>query len=190
MPEHDVVAPRLTVPVPPAGGDTIENVVLFPSTSVPVSVIAFAVSSGVEVVTGDAAGASFDGVTVMVNICGALVSTPPLRIPPSSWTRTVTVAEPNAFGAGVNVSVPVGLTAGCTENNGLLLLVTMKSSAWLDSFAGPLLSAVAQPENELPTESSATVLFAPLVKLGTSFTGFTVMFTVATGESKVPSFTL
>src|SRR6516225_5734194 len=46
-------------------------------------------------------GASFTGVTVIVNVCGALVSTPPLAVPPSSWARTVTVAHPLASGAGV-----------------------------------------------------------------------------------------
>ncbi len=46
-------------------------------------------------------GASFTAVTVIVNVCAALVSTPPLAVPPSSWILTVTVAEPLALAAGV-----------------------------------------------------------------------------------------
>ena len=46
-------------------------------------------------------GASLTGVTVIVNVCGALVSTPPLAVPPLSWMLTVTVATPNASGAAV-----------------------------------------------------------------------------------------
>ena len=58
-------------------------------------------------------GASLTAVTVIVKVCVALVSTPPLAVPPLSWIVTVTVAVPTAFAAGVKVSVPVGLTAGC-----------------------------------------------------------------------------
>ena len=42
-------------------------------------------------------GPSFTGVTVIVKVCGALVSLPP----PPSCRRTVTVAEPFASAAGV-----------------------------------------------------------------------------------------
>ena len=38
-------------------------------------------------------------VTVIVNVCGSLVSTPPLAVPPSSWIRTVTVTVPLALAA-------------------------------------------------------------------------------------------
>ena len=37
----------------------------------------------------------------MVNVCTALVSTPPLAVPPLSWIWTVTVAVPLALAAGV-----------------------------------------------------------------------------------------
>ena len=48
-----------------------------------------------------AVGASLTGVTVIVNVWTALVSTPPLRTPPLSWIWTLTVAEPLALPAGV-----------------------------------------------------------------------------------------
>ena len=45
-------------------------------------------------------GASLTGVTVMVNVCAALVSTPPLAVPPLSCGKlTVTVAVPLASAA-------------------------------------------------------------------------------------------
>src|SRR5262249_20258480 len=82
--------------------------------------------------------------TTMRNACGALVSTPPLAVPPLSWIRTETVAEPDVVVDGVNVSVPAGETAGWTLKIGLLSLLTMKSRDWNDSLAGPALSDVAQ----------------------------------------------
>ena len=45
----------------------------------------------------------------------ALVSSPPLAMPPLSWSETVTVDVPFAFAAGVNDSVPPGLIAGPVE---------------------------------------------------------------------------
>ena len=60
----------------------------------------------------DVVGASFTGVIVIVNVCAALVSTPPFAVPPLSWILTVTIAEPFACGADVYVNVPEGLTAG------------------------------------------------------------------------------
>src|SRR3569623_639758 len=44
-------------------------------------------------------GAALTGVTLMSNVCGALVSDPPLAEPPSSLATTVTVAVPLALGA-------------------------------------------------------------------------------------------
>ena len=41
------------------------------------------------------------GVTVIVNVCGALVSTPPFAVPPLSCSCTVTVADPVAPDASV-----------------------------------------------------------------------------------------
>src|SRR5688572_21823772 len=46
-------------------------------------------------------GGSLTGRTVMMKICGALVSLPPLAMPPSSMRTTVTIAEPLALGAAV-----------------------------------------------------------------------------------------
>ena len=39
--------------------------------------------------------------TEIVKVCAALVSWPPLAVPPLSWTCTVTVAVPLAVVAGV-----------------------------------------------------------------------------------------
>src|SRR5690349_4026581 len=47
------------------------------------------------------AGASFTGSTVSAKVTGALWSTPPFDVPPSSCATTLTVATPFAFGAGV-----------------------------------------------------------------------------------------
>ena len=41
-----------------------------------------------------------------------LVSLPPFVVPPVSTASTVTVAMPEAFAAGVNVSVPFAATSG------------------------------------------------------------------------------
>ena len=60
----------------------------------------------------DVVGASFTGVIVIVNVCAALVSTPPFAVPPLSWILTVTIAEPFVCGADVYVNVPEGLIAG------------------------------------------------------------------------------
>ena len=46
-------------------------------------------------------GASFTGVTVIVKLWGADVSTPPPAVPPLSCSTTVIVAVPFAFGAAV-----------------------------------------------------------------------------------------
>ena len=51
--------------------------------------------------TGVTTGASLRAFTVMVNICGADESTPPLAVPPLSWTATSNVALPVASAAGV-----------------------------------------------------------------------------------------
>ncbi len=52
-------------------------------------------------------GAELMRLTVIVKVCAADVSTPPLAVPPLSCSKTVTVAVPKAFSAGVYVSVPV-----------------------------------------------------------------------------------
>ena len=54
------------------------------------------------------------------------------------------MAEPLALAARVYVRVPPGLIAGWELNSALRSLLTMKSTAWLDSSEGPVLMAVAQ----------------------------------------------
>src|ERR1043166_2588226 len=46
-------------------------------------------------------GASFPEFTVIVKVCDAEVSTPPLAVPPLSWSVRLIVAEPLALAAGV-----------------------------------------------------------------------------------------
>ena len=58
----------------------------------------------------------------------------------------------------------------------------MKLTIWLDSLAGPLLMALAQPATECGPESSSTCWSAPPVKDGTSLTGLTVTLTMAAAE--------
>src|SRR5437773_10035130 len=53
-----------------------------------------------------------DRFTVIVNVCRALVSTPPLAVPPSSSSCTVMVVVPLEPYLGMKVSVPSGDTAG------------------------------------------------------------------------------
>src|SRR5829696_10070882 len=91
--------------------------------------------------------------TVMVNSCVALVSFPPLAVPPLSWANTVTVAVPKALGAGVKVSVPPEEIAGWTENRALLLLVTWKVTVWPASSAGPGEMLVAHVASYAPERS-------------------------------------
>ena len=85
--------------------------------------------------------ASLTGVTLITKFCVALTSTPPSTTPPSSRTRSVIVAVPLAFGAGVKVRLPfVPLTAGCVLKSALLVLpVISKVSTCADSHGAPLL---------------------------------------------------
>jgi hypothetical protein len=46
-------------------------------------------------------GASFTAFMVIVKLWGGEVSTPPLAVPPSSWSTSVMVALPKALAAGV-----------------------------------------------------------------------------------------
>ena len=131
-------------------------------------------------------GASFTAVTAIVKVCVALVSSPPLAVPPLSLRETETVAVPFAFAAGVKVSTPVGETAGCTAKRALLSLETLNDTVWPDSLAGPALIDVAHPALYGP-ESSFTVTSPPERKLGASFTALTVIVTVAAAEVLAPS---
>ena len=82
-----------------------------------------------ETVVGLIVGASLTGVTIIVKLTGADVSTPPFAVPPLSFRTAVMVALPEAFAAGANESVPSAAIVGATPNNaGLVLLVTVKAS--------------------------------------------------------------
>ena len=98
-----------------------------------------------------AVGGSGCAVTWIVKVCDVLVSLPPLAVPPLSTACTVTVAVPEAFGAGVKVSDPSAATAGCppTVKSRLLEFMTANVTLWPDSSAGPGLIAVAQPGVDL-----------------------------------------
>ena len=130
-----------------------------------------------------AAGASFTGLTVIVNVCVADSLIPPLSIPPLSVIFTVIVATPLALGAGVYIRFPFESMYGCTVNRELLLLVATNSTACNDSFEGPLLILVAHPFTVIGPLSSFTVWFAPFVKEGASLTGLTVT-TILAGFDK------
>src|SRR5829696_9755662 len=83
-------------------------------------------------------GASFTGLTVIVNVWSPLTSTPPLVVLPLSRSRTVIVADPLASAAGVYVRAPAGLIAGSAENRaGFELAATSNVSACPASFAAP-----------------------------------------------------
>src|SRR5438093_5412096 len=98
---------------------------------------------------------------------------------------------PNAFGAGVKVSVPViGSTAGPTAKSaGLVLPATTKVNACPLSSTGPALIALAQPATVRAPASSATVTSGPFVKPGASLTAVTVTVT-ATVFERPPSSSL
>lgn len=72
--------------------------------------------------------------TVILKVWGSLESYPPLEVPPSSRSTTVTVAEPVCPGAGSNISVPSLADSRITEgwppdvNNPGLSLVTSNRS--------------------------------------------------------------
>src|SRR5262249_53593012 len=120
-------------------------------------------------------GASLTEVTVMSKLCVGLWSTPPLAVPPLSVSRSVIVAEPNAFAAGVSVTVPVGHPAGPALNSAALVLLAIPTQPASAPSSGPALIAVAQPVTICAPASSSTVWFAPLVKLGASLIPVTVM---------------
>ncbi len=122
-------------------------------------------------------GTWFTWVTVITNVCVALVSTPLFRTPPLSWSLTETVALPLRFATAVKVRVPVGEIWGWAEKRALASLVTMKLRVWPDS-RGPSLIAVAQPVNDCAPAFSRTVLSPPLVNDGASFTAVTVIVIV------------
>src|SRR2546425_125208 len=106
----------------------------------------------------------------MVNVCAALVSAPPLAVPPSSLSEMVMVAEPLAFAAGVYVSVPLAATAGWAENSAVLSLLLNNTATCQIYSLAPDDRALAHPETACAPESSSAAWSAPLVKLGASLT--------------------
>ena len=64
----------------------------------------------------------------MVNVCGALVSTPPSAVRPLSCAVTDTVTLPQAFDNGVKVSVPSAARAGSALKRLLLSIVRVKAT--------------------------------------------------------------
>ena len=122
---------------------------------------------------------SLTGVTVMVKVF-VVVSTPGV-VPPLSFNVTVTVAIPGlselAFGASVNVKVPVSKSiVGRTLNKALLLLVTVRVRVCvLSSAPPPTANPVENPAFEYAPESSNTVTSPALLNNGASLTALTVM---------------
>ena len=92
----------------------------------------------------------------MVNVCGALVSTPPLAVPPLSCRVTLSCAVPSAP-AVVYVSVPSGETAGAAPKSSAPDTTwTANVSVWPASSDGPGEIAVAQPGTETGPELAST----------------------------------
>jgi hypothetical protein len=83
--------------------------------------------------------------------------------------------------------VPSAATAGATLNSAALVVLTRNWSICPASFGGPAEMPVAQFGTACAPASSATVWFAPFVKLGTSLIGLTVMATVVVPELRLPS---
>jgi hypothetical protein len=134
-------------------------------------------------------GTSFTELIVIVKVWVGLSSTPPLAVPPSSVAFSVIVADPFWFAPAVNESVPFAVTLGPAANRlGSVLSVMTRETVWPDSFAGPALIPVAQPLIVCAPESSSNVGFAPLVKLGASFTEVTTIWKVWVALVSTPPF--
>ena len=95
---------------------------------------------------------------VIVKVCGALVSTPPLAVPPLSCTVTVTVAVPLADGFGVKVSVPFAAMAGCAVKSALFVTEAAKLTVCHTSRAGPGEILVAKLAVVLAPEFAGTLI--------------------------------
>ena len=105
-----------------------------------------------------ALGASLTPLTVIENVWSALVSTPPLAVPPSSSRWIVRLAVPFLFSAGLNDRSPAAFTDGCVENRAVLSLAVMTNvTSWLLSFAAPSEMFWAQPKTVWSGASSADV---------------------------------
>src|ERR1043166_6331686 len=114
------------------------------------------------------------GVIVMVKVWAALVSSPPLAVPPLSCSVTLTSAVPSRPGAGVKMRVPPDSTAGGLRKRDGLSFITWKATVCSASLVGPERMAVAQLGTDWGPEFPGTDTSGPFVKLGGSFTGLTV----------------
>src|SRR5436190_785434 len=102
-----------------------------------------------------AVGGSLSALIVIVTVWVGLSSTPPFAVPPSSIAFSVIVAEPFWFAPAVNESVPFAVTLGRAANRlGLVLSLMTRETVWPDSFAGPALIPLAQPQIVCAPESS------------------------------------
>ena len=81
---------------------------------------------------------------------------PPFVVPPLSCAVTVTVATPNAFGAGWNDSSSPSIV-GCTLKSAPSGVVTATPTDWPDSFGGPATRLVRKPGMVVRGASSATL---------------------------------
>ena len=143
-----------------------------PSASVQEAAVEPATSSFVVRLTSEHTGAWLTAVTLMVKVCGALVSTPPLAVPPLSWSTRVIVGHPvwprrRRVGQGAGrADRRLGreergvVVAGDLEVDGLARLV-----------GGPGADGGGPAGDGLRPASSSTVWLAPLVKDGASLTG-------------------
>jgi hypothetical protein len=159
----EVTVPAVAVfKLPAAGVDRVKIAVTFAlSTSLITRSIRFNpvfwvyVSAAFKFV---ALGTSFTAVTVITNVCAALVSTPPFAVPPLSVSTSVIVAVPLAFASAVYVNVPLLATAGPTLKSAAFVLpVTVKLTVCALSFVGPARMAVAHPATVCGPASSLLV---------------------------------
>ena len=174
--------------MPWAGGVATEKATAPPPGSAAARVSVVGVFSSVVADRASATGIA-GRMTVSVKVCGGLVSTPPLPVPPLSSRTRVIVADPLAPGFGVNVRSPDGETAGpALVSRGLVLPVTTNRTAWEASLAGPAEMPVAQRTNRWDPAVAATVRSEPRTKPGAWLTGSTLMATDAGGDVDTPLF--
>ena len=120
-------------------------------------------------------GALLTAVTVIVNVCAALVSSPPKAVPPSSTRldrhgRDAARARRRRCRSGSR-----RLHLRLRGNSEGLSLLTMNETVWPASFGGPGEMPVAHPVTVRAPASSSTVWSAPAMKLGRSLTAVTVI---------------
>ena len=134
-------------------------------------------------------GGSLTLLTVIVKVCGAEVSIPPLAVPPLSASTDCTVAVPNVPFVAVNVRVPVGETTGAALKVRLPVAdstVVVKLRVWADSSGGPAEIAVWKFVKVCGPALSSTDAEVPPVKLGASLTAVTLMTKVCGAEESIP----